>query len=72
MKFGQSIETFFLRNHTQNVVGKLFPDPFGKNQNRAYLWINSLKCNAVNFCLSSGGITKNIKTKGLTTCFYLT
>ena len=33
MKFGQSIEIFFLRNHTQNVVGKLFPDPFGKNQN---------------------------------------
>ena len=32
MKFGQLIEhkmsTFFLKNHTQNVVEILFPDPF--------------------------------------------
>ena len=37
MKFGQlieyDVETFFLINHTQNVAGKLFPDPFLKNQN---------------------------------------
>ena len=37
MKFGQLIEdnrgTFFSKNHTQNVVDKLFPDPFLKNQN---------------------------------------
>ena len=36
-KFGQLIcitwETIFLKNHTQNVVGKLFPGPFLKNQN---------------------------------------
>ena len=35
MKFGQLInvtgETFFLKNHTQNVVEKLVPDPFLKN-----------------------------------------
>ena len=37
MKFGQSIEydmgNIFLKNQTQSVVGKLFPDPFLKNQN---------------------------------------
>ena len=31
-----------MKNHTQNVVKKLFPDPFLKNENRAYLWINVL------------------------------
>ena len=43
MKFGQSIEfkifievnieMFFLKNHTQNVMEKLVPDPFIKNSN---------------------------------------
>ena len=33
----------------QNMVGKLFADPFLKNQNRAYLWITSLKFYAVCF-----------------------
>ena len=38
MKLGQLIEhnmkkKFFLKIHTQNVVEKLFPDPFHKNQN---------------------------------------
>ena len=38
MKFGQLIKynmknILFLKNHTQNVVEKLFPDPFLKNQN---------------------------------------
>ena len=37
MKFGQLIEynmkNILLKNHTQNVVEKLFPDPFLKNQN---------------------------------------
>ena len=34
MKFGQLIEySIFLKNHTQNVVEKLFPDPSPKNQN---------------------------------------
>ena len=35
MKFGQLIEcnmkNIFLKNHTQNVVEKLVPDPFQKN-----------------------------------------
>ena len=35
MKFGQVIEynmrNIFLQNHTQNVVEKLFPNPFLKN-----------------------------------------
>ena len=34
-----------MENHIRNVVEKLFADPFHKNENRAYLWINSL-----NFC----------------------
>ena len=28
-----NMKTFFLENHTQNVVDKLFPDPFLTNQN---------------------------------------
>ena len=38
MKFGQLIEyfsvnrTFFLENHTENVLEKLFPDPYLKYQ----------------------------------------
>ena len=46
MKFDQlkeyKIETFLLKKYTQIVVEKLFPDPHLKNQNWAYLWINSL------------------------------
>ena len=37
MKFGQLIEcnmrNIFLKNHTQNVTEKLFPEPFLNNQN---------------------------------------
>ena len=37
MKYGQLIEynmrTIYHKNHTQNAVEKLFPDPFLKNQN---------------------------------------
>ena len=37
MTFGQlieyNIEIFLLKNHTRNVVEKLSPDPFLKNQN---------------------------------------
>ena len=36
-------ETFFLKNRIQNDVKKLFPEPFLKSQNLAYLWINRLK-----------------------------
>ena len=37
MKFGQLIEynmrNILMKNHTENVAEKLFPDPFLKNQN---------------------------------------
>ena len=36
-------EKFFLKNHTQNVMVNLFPEPFIKNQNWVYLWINVVK-----------------------------
>ena len=32
-----------MKNHTQSLAEKLFPDPFLKIQNWAYLWINILK-----------------------------
>ena len=57
MKFGQLIEynweTFFLKNHTENMVEKLVADPFLKNQNWVYFWINSLKFLTVCFCFMS-------------------
>ena len=58
MKFGQLIEysmkNVFLEKHTQNVVETLFPDPFLKSQNWAYLRINSLKFYTVCFyCMPS-------------------
>ena len=41
MESGQLIEynlkKFYSKNHTQNVVEELFPDPFLKKQNWAYL-----------------------------------
>ena len=36
-------EAFFLKNDTQYVVEKLVPKLFLKNQNSAYIWIDSLK-----------------------------
>ena len=54
-------EISFLKNHTQNVMEKLVPDPFIKNQNLAYLWINSLNCYKV-YCISKSRSTKYIKT----------
>ena len=58
IKFGQLIEynmrNIFSWKKTQNVVEKLLPDPFLKNQNWAYLWINSLKFYSVCFyCMPS-------------------
>ena len=65
-------ETFFLKNHTQNVVEKLFPCPFLKNQNWAYLWINIPKFYIFCFnCLPSWGLSKMIKTKLQPICSYL-
>ena len=76
MKFGRLIKyecgLFFLNNHTQNVLNKLFPDPFLENQNWAYLWVNSLKRYAVCFyCMPNWGLSKYIETKLQNFCFYL-
>ena len=47
---------------------KLFPDPFLKTQNQAYLWINSLKFYTICFHLmQSCGLSKYIETKLQTT-----
>ena len=65
MKFGQLIEhkkrNIFLENHTQNALEILFPDPFLKTQNLAYLWINSLKFYTACF----------IVCQVYTACFYI-
>ena len=49
IKFGQLIEIFFIKNYTQNVVEKLFPDPVLKSRNSADLWADSLKFYTVRF-----------------------
>ena len=60
MKCGQLIEynmrTFLLKNHTQNTLKKLFPDPFLKNQNWTYIWINSLKIYTVFLLYANLGV----------------
>ena len=47
MKFGQLMEynmrNILLKNNTQNVLEKLLRDPYLKNQNWTYLWVNSVK-----------------------------
>ena len=59
-------ETFFLKNHIQNVMEQL------KNQNWAYLSINTLKFYTVCFnSMPSWGISEYIESKPQTTCFYL-
>ena len=56
MKFGQLIHynmrIIFLENYTQNVMKKLFPDPFLQNQNWKDLRINSLYFYSVYFTAS--------------------
>ena len=65
-------ETFSLKNRTQNVLEKLVPDPFLKNKNWAYLWINSWKFYTVCFyCMPSWGLSKYIETRLQTIYFYL-
>ena len=76
MKFGQLIEynikNIFLKKSTQNMVGKRVLDPFLKNQNWAYLWINCVKSSTACFyCMPGWGLSKHIKTKLQTICFYL-
>ena len=61
-----------MKNHTQNVMGKLFPDSFLKNQNWAHLWVNILKFYTVYFyCMPSWRLSKYIKTRLEITYFYL-
>ena len=47
MKLAQLIENnmrnIFLENSFAKCSGDTIPDPFLKNKNRTYLWINSLK-----------------------------
>ena len=60
MKFGQLIEC----NIRNILMEKLVPDPFLKNWNWAYLWINSLRFYTVYFyCMSSWGPLKQNETK---------
>ena len=46
-------ENEFLEKSYTNVMEKLPPDPFVKNQNCVYLWISSLKFYAVCFYFMS-------------------
>ena len=76
MKFGQLInvtwETFFSKNHAQNVVEKLVPGPSMKNYKCPYLWINGLKFYTVCFYfMANWELSKNIETKLQNTCFQL-
>ena len=66
MKFCQlkeySMRNIFLENHTKNVVEKVFPETFLKNQNWTYLWINSLNLYAVCFyCMQVEGYRNILK-----------
>ena len=55
---------FFFKNYTRNVVQKLVPDPFLKNENWAYLWINWLEFETVYFyCMPSWRLSKYIETR---------
>ena len=63
MKPGQVIEynmrNILLKNYTQNVVEKLFPDIFLNSQNGVYLQINSLKFYTVClYCMLICGLSK--------------
>ena len=50
----------------------LFPDPFIKNQNWAYLWITVVKFPTVYFYgMPSWGLSEHIETKVQTTYYYL-
>ena len=67
MKFGQLIEYYmrniFLEKLYTKCVGETVPRSFLKNQNCAFLWINSLKFYTVCFCcMSSWGLSKDIDT----------
>ena len=67
-------ETFFLKNHTQNVVEKLFSDP---SQNKSKLSISLDQQSKVLYSfycfyyMPDWGLSKYIETELQTTCFYL-
>ena len=75
-KFDQLIK-YNMRNNSfkksyKNVIEKLFPGPFLKNQKWAYLCINNLKFYKVCFyCMPSSGLSKYMETKLKTTRLYL-
>ena len=76
MKFGQliqcKIKNIFLEKSCAICSGETSPRHFLKNQNRAYLWINSLKFYIVCFyCMVSRGLSQYTETKLQTTCFHL-
>ena len=62
---------FSLKNRTQNVVEKLVPESFIKNQNWAYIWINSLKCYKVCFYCMSKSRSPKIYEKEVSDQLYL-
>ena len=76
IKYGQLIEYNMKKNFLEKSYikygGILFPDPFLKNQNWAYLWINNPKFyTACFYCIPTWGLSEYIETKLQTTCFYL-
>ena len=58
IKFGHLVEynmrnNFLEKSYTKFDEEVLIRDPFIKNQNLAYLWINNVKCCKVCFCCMS-------------------
>ena len=60
-----------MKNHTQNVVQKLFPDSVIKSRNWAYLWPNSLKFYTVCFHYVPSEDRRFYWKLLQSTCFYL-
>ena len=63
IKFGQLIEYnkkyFFLENRTQNLIEKVFPDPFIKNS-KLGMYLDQLPecCKVCFYCMSKSVATK--------------
>ena len=58
---------YIRHNQLSGNKWKLIPDPFLKNENWGYLWINSI----IFYCIRSWGLSKYTETKLQTTCLYL-
>ena len=70
MKFGQLIEYNTKNIFLEKSYTKLFPDPFLKNQNWAYLWISSVNFyTACFYWLPCWELSTYIETKLQTTYF---